>query len=187
MPASALPRNNWYVISGGPSSGKTTLIELLHAHGYATVHEHARQRIDRALIHGRSVAEVRRDQLRFQRGVLQLQQEHEKRVPREQLTFFDRGIPDTLAYHRFHHLPDSAHFERAVAACAYRKAFLLDLLPLVSDYARLEDEAAQFELQRLLLEVYSALPFPLVRVPVLPPEERLAFVLAQVEPVSRPG
>jgi predicted ATPase len=179
-PPASRPANRWYVVTGGPSSGKTTLVTLLAARGYAVVHEHARQRIDLELRYGETLEDIRRDQLGFQRSVLEMQLEHESNTPPGQLTFFDRGIPDTLAYHRFHRLPESAFFERAVAACAYRKVFLLELLPLVNDYARKEDVAAQHELQELLIAVYSALPFPMVRVPVMGPEERLDFVLARL-------
>jgi len=174
------PVNNWYVVSGGPCSGKTTLIQLLKQRGFPVVHEHARQRIDRELRNGMTLDEVRRDQYEFQRGVLEMQLEHESNVPPEQLTFFDRGIPDTLAYSRFHGLPPDAYIAEAVAHCAYHQVFMLDLLPLVGDYARTEDTAAQTEIQQLLLEVYTSLPFPLVQVPVLPPDERVEFVLAHL-------
>jgi predicted ATPase len=172
--------NNWFVISGGPASGKTTLVNLLAARGYPVVHEHARQRIDRALYRGMSIGEVRKDQLAFQLGVLEMQLEHESNVPPEQLTFFDRGIPDTLAYQRFHHLPDNPLISQAVAECSYRKVFIMELLQLVPDYARTEDDLAQHEIQQLILDVYGALPFPLVLVPVLPPEERMEYVLARL-------
>jgi predicted ATPase len=172
--------NNWYVVTGGPGAGKTTLIRLLEQRGYATAPEHARHYINGELIKGRTVAEVRRDQLHFQLGVLAMQLQQEKNTPREQITFFDRGIPDTLAYQRFHGLAVNADIRQAIAACSYKKVFLLDLLPLVTDYARIENEAMQQGIQRLLIEVYSALPFPLVRVPVLPPDERVEFVLARI-------
>ena len=37
---------NWYVITGGPSTGKTTTIDLLQKQGYHTTIEHARHYID---------------------------------------------------------------------------------------------------------------------------------------------
>lgn len=61
----------------------------------------------------------------------------------------------------------------------YRKVFLLDPLPLVRDYARTEGADAQHEIHRLLREVYGSLAFPLVQVPLLPPEQRADLVLAE--------
>lgn len=45
-------QTNWYAITGGPSSGKTTTANLLKERGYITTFEHARhyvhtQRISR--------------------------------------------------------------------------------------------------------------------------------------------
>jgi predicted ATPase len=62
----------------------------------------------------------------------------------------------------------------------YRKVFLLECLPLVRDYARREDETEQRRLRDLLHEVYHSLPFPVVHVPVMPAEERVDFILANL-------
>ncbi|PZR52351.1 MAG: hypothetical protein DI537_55685, partial [Stutzerimonas stutzeri] len=64
---------NWYVITGGPSSGKTTTVNLLRDRGYTTTIEHARHYIDLQRIEGRTVEEVRAKQREFQRGVLDMQ------------------------------------------------------------------------------------------------------------------
>jgi len=60
---------------------------------------------------------------------------------------------------------------------AYKKVFILDPLPLIQDYARTEDEAAQKNIHRLLSQVYESLPFPVIHVPVMPPQERVDFIL----------
>ena len=46
---------NWYVITGGPSSGKTTTVNLLKARGYKTTTEHARHYLDTQRINGKTV------------------------------------------------------------------------------------------------------------------------------------
>ena len=46
---------NWYVITGGPSTGKTTTIDLLQKQGYLTTIEHARHYIDTMHNEGNSV------------------------------------------------------------------------------------------------------------------------------------
>jgi len=55
-------KTNWYVLTGGPSSGKTTSVNLLAAKGYKTTIEHARHYLDTERIHGRTVKEVRKNQ-----------------------------------------------------------------------------------------------------------------------------
>ena len=68
----------------------------------------------------------------------------------------------------------------ALSNACYKKVFILDCLTLVKDYARTEDEAAQKKIHVLISEVYESLPFPVIQVPVLPPEERVDFILKNI-------
>ena len=61
--------SGWHVLTGGPSSGTTTTVTLLHARGYATTIEHARHYIDLQRISGRSIRQIRDRQAQFQRAV----------------------------------------------------------------------------------------------------------------------
>jgi predicted ATPase len=173
-------QNNWYVITGGPGSGKTTTVNLLSARGYTTTIEHARHYIDSQRQNGKTVEEIRKHQEEFQMRVLEMQIAQEAALAPDKLVFLDRAIPDALAYYRFLHLPFSQKLIDALKNVSYRKVFVLDILPLVQDYARREDEAAQKKIHQLLIEVYESLGLPLVHVPVLPPEERVQFILAHL-------
>lgn len=168
---------NWYVITGGPSSGKTTTVNLLKERGYITTFEHARHYLDTQRLKGRTIEEVRKQQKEFQLGVLEMQIEQENQILPEVLVFLDRAIPDALAYYRFLNLPEDEKLTEALRTVSYKKIFILDCLPLVNDYARTEDAAAQKQIHALLIEVYQALGFPVIQVPVLPPEERVDFIL----------
>ena len=92
---------NWYVISGGPSSGKTTTVTLLRERGYHTTIENARHYIDIQRQLGRTLEEIRKNQAGFQLAVLKLQIKQEQSLPPDELVFLDRAIPDALAYYRF--------------------------------------------------------------------------------------
>ena len=70
-------QTNWYVITGGPGSGKTTTINILTARGYKTTIEHARHYIDTQRQKGRTVEETRKNQEEFQMGILEMQIEQE--------------------------------------------------------------------------------------------------------------
>lgn len=63
----------------------------------------------------------------------------------------------------------------------YKKIFVLDKLPLINDYARLESENDQNQIHNLITEVYESLPFPVVHVPVLPPLELVNFILNSIK------
>ena len=71
-----MPRNSleskWYVITGGPSSGKTTVLKKLAELGYLTYPEAARVFIDGEMAKGKSLKEIRGDEAEFQRKVLKI-------------------------------------------------------------------------------------------------------------------
>lgn len=168
---------SWYVITGGPSSGKTTTVNLLKERGYKTTIEHARHYIDTQRITGKTVEEIRRNQVEFQHDVLDMQIAQEQQLSSNDVVFLDRAIPDALAYYRFLNLPADKKLHESLRRASYKKVFILDPLPLEKDYARTEDETAQKEIHALLTAVYESLPFPIIHVPVLSPEERVDFIL----------
>lgn len=170
-------QTNWYVITGGPSSGKTTTVNLIKKRGHKTTIEHARHYLDTQRSDGITVEEVRKHQKEFQLGVLNMQIEQEQSLSPEDIVFLDRAIPDARAYYRFLNLREDEKLANAMATVSYKKIFILDCLPLVPDYARTEDQAAQKKIHELLTAVYESLPFPVVHVPILPPEERVDFIL----------
>ena len=63
-------QTNWCVITGGPSSGKTTVVQALQDLGYKTTIEAARHYIDLQRINGKSIDEVRENQRNFQHKIL---------------------------------------------------------------------------------------------------------------------
>ncbi len=172
-----IKHTNWCVITGGPSSGKTTTVNLLKARGFETTIEHARHFLDTQRVTGRSVVEIRSNQAEFQRGILEMQIEQEASLDPHALVFLDRALPDALAYYRFLGLTPDPRLLDALASASYRKVFLLDLLPLVSDYARTENRAAQHKIHGLLREAYEELGNVVETVPVLPAEDRVDYIL----------
>ncbi len=172
-----MKQTNWYVITGGPSSGKTTTVNILRERGYITTMEHARHFLDTQRLMGRTIEEVRKNQREFQLGVLDMQIEQENQIAPDVQVFLDRAIPDALAYYRFLNLSLDQKLIDALKTVSYKKIFIMDYLPLKNDYARNENGEAQKKIHELITEVYEDLPFPVVHVPVLPAEERVDFIL----------
>jgi predicted ATPase len=103
----------------------------------------------------------------------------ERGLPVEEVIFLDRAFPDSLTFYRLHGLdpneilPECFHHH-------YASVFVLDRFPVQKDTARVEDDNAAAIIDEWLARDYSALGYPVVRVPVLPPEDRLAFILERI-------
>jgi len=170
-------KTNWYVVTGGPCTGKTTVINMLEQRGYKTTIEHARHYIDTQQSEGRTIEEIKENKKQFQLGVLNMQIEQEAELNTNDNVFLDRALPDAMAYYQFLGLD---YNDRLIEQCnkyCYSKVFILDRLPLINDYARLEDEEEQIRIHQLIIKVYESYPCPIIHVPVLKPEERVDFIL----------
>lgn len=174
-------QTNWCVITGGPSSGKTTVVQALQDLGYKTTIEAARHYIDLQRINGKSIDEVRENQRNFQHKILNLQIKIEKRLDPSKLVFLDRALPDELAYYKYFNLEPDRKLMDSLNNFLYKKIFIMELLPLAKDYARTEDKSAQIAIQKSIIDVYKARQEPVVMVPVLTVAERVKFILDQLE------
>lgn len=170
----------WYVLTGGPCSGKTTLINEIKDRGYTVMPESARTVIAAGLAEGRDVQEIVSDTLALERGIVQHQLELVSQAPVHEVVFYDRGIPDNIAYvHRFG-LPDE-EFRQATSKVQYRKIFLLDMIEFSNDTQRYETPEEAAWLHAEIRRTYSELNYEIVDVPVLPISKRADFVLSRID------
>jgi len=169
---------NWHVLTGAACSGKTTLIDMLANRGFKAAPETARLYIDEELARGRTIEEIigtPPTELCIEE--MQMRIEHELRA--KEVVFLDRALPDCLTFRRIVGLDPN----EILAKCyhhRYASVFILDLLPFELDGARVEADIYTVTLDEWLVRDYSALGYEVIRVPVLPPEERLAFVLERL-------
>lgn len=173
--------NNWYVITGGPCSGKTTTLGVMEKLGYHVEYETARFWIEQELKKGKTLEEMRQDEYLFQKKILELKIENEKKFPKNELIFIERGIPDTTAYYQQScNIKEDALLKESLKKCHYKKVFLFELLDYQRDYARLENEQEAKILEKLLEEAYSNLGMEVIRVPKMSVQQRVEFILKQL-------
>ena len=173
-----MPSNNWYVVTGGPSTGKTTLLKELEALGYKTIPEAARTVIDKALEKGISLEALRSDEKRFQDDVARLKEEVEASHDKAVVTFFDRGMHDTAAYMRHYGFTIEEWLKALIGRSTYQKVFLLEPLPMYeNDYARTEDHDFTKKLHTLLHDAYAEFGMEPIHVPAVSPSDRVRFIL----------
>src|ERR1700760_2594979 len=115
---------NLIAISGAPGAGKTTMLEVLQARGYACVPEVARRIIQEQVQSGGNALPWH-DTTAYINLMLEgsinsfLEYQHSTRP-----TFFDRGLPDTLGYAQIIKLADQRAIEEACSLHRYAKVFL---------------------------------------------------------------
>lgn len=171
------------VLVGGPSSGKTTLIEALKNKGFVCYPEISREVI-------REAQEQGIEQLFLEKPLLfsELLLEGRKKQHREallepsEIIFLDRGIPDILAY--MHYIGDGypAFFDEACKTHNYTKIFMLPPWKeiYVSDAERYETYDQAVLIHEHLEETYRNYGYDLIEIPKDTVENRVAFVLKQI-------
>ena len=169
----------WNVITGAPSSGKTAVIEQLARRGYRVVPEVARRLIARGLAGGRTLAQIKSDILAFEQAILIEKVRIESKMPVDEVVFFDRAVPDSVAYFELEGLdPGLARAE--CGRVRYRRIFLFERLPYLEDPVRTENDAVADAIEDLLVEIYRDLGYPVLRVPVLTVTARMEWILGKI-------
>lgn len=171
------------VLAGGPSSGKTTLINALVEKGFICYPE-----ISRAII--KEAQEQGIDQLFLEQPLLfsemllqgRIKQHQEAHEEETNVVFLDRGIPDVLAY--MHYIGDSypKTFSDACDNHRYHKVFLLPPWKeiYVSDAERYESYEQAVLIHEHLEETYKNFGYDLVTIPKDTVENRVAFLLERI-------
>ncbi|MFC5373462.1 AAA family ATPase [Brevundimonas faecalis] len=170
------------VLTGGPGSGKTSLIEALAATGHATSPEAGRAIIRRQQrIEGEALPW--RDRALFAELMLDRELEaHARAEGADGPVFFDRGVPDVVGYLTLCDLPVPAHVERAAHEVRYDRAFIAPVWPEIfgQDAERRQDLDEARRTFDAMAEVYPRFGYDLIELPKAPVAERLAFVLETI-------
>lgn len=179
-----------YIITGGPGSGKTSIIEALSRLGYVTFSE-----VSRTLI---------RQQMQLEHGVLpwknvegfaslalrEMRQQYRDATSMNNLCFFDRGIPDIIGYIHFSNLTLSAEILKMAEDHAYAPVvFICPPWPeiYVNDPERpqtLEDALGLFH---SIKAAYLTLHYTIIEVPHDIVSIRAQFILDAVYVYSTPA
>ena len=168
-----------FVITGGPGSGKSTLIAALAAEGMSRMPEAGRAIIQEQLAKG-GTALPWSDRLAF--AELMLQQDMRFYRAAQKLSgpvTFDRGIPDVVGYLRLIAMPVPPQFGHAARRLRYHRRVLI--APHWREIFTQDEERKQSMQEaeatcRAMFAVYSELGYELVPLPLAPVAERVQFV-----------
>jgi len=192
-----------YIISGGPGTGKTSVINELEKRGFKILKEAARElsKTDKRFI-GKSVLEVNKKDFQdaiFEFQIKQIKEIETRKKEREnnkfnkinnkreddkenknEIVFSDRGIGDTLVYYKINNLKIPKEKLEKTKKIRYKKIFILDFLDFYEhDELRKESKEEQEKIHSKIIKMYENLGYKnkIVIVPFMSIEERADFVL----------
>ncbi|KVQ07720.1 ATPase [Burkholderia ubonensis] len=170
----------FFVVTGGPGSSKSTLIDALERAGFARSQEAGRGVIrDQVAVGGPALPW--RDRSAFAELMLgwEMRSHHLARQARGPV-FFDRGVPDVIGYLRLSGLAVPAHAEAAARRFRYhRRVFIAPPWPDIytQDAERRQDFAEAVRTYDAMVECYASYGYRLIELPRARVKARVRFVL----------
>ena len=168
------------VITGGPGTGKSTVINELEKRGFHCIHEISRQ----------VTLEARKkgiEQLFLTNPLLFSEMLLEGRTKQfigasdkdAEIIFFDRGIPDVFAYMDFTNSEYPSKFIESSKEHLYSTVFLMPPWKDIytSDNERYESYEESLEIYKHIKSAYSQLGYSIIEIPFGSVKERTDFVL----------
>jgi predicted ATPase len=172
--------DRFFIVTGGPGAGKSTLIDRLEQQGFARSVEAGRAIIqDEMAIDGSALpwkdaslfAELMLSWEMRSYGIAQVGSGP---------VFFDRGVPDVVAYLRLVSLPVPEHLRKAVEIFRYnRRVFIAPPWQEIfqQDRERKQGFDEAVRTYNSLVETYSSFEYEVVEIPCISVEDRVRFVL----------
>jgi len=166
-----------YILTGGPGSGKSSLILSLEHRGEYCIREAAEDIIRYRQALGNKEPWLNPE---FQDWILKLQQQREAGIPKGiERAFLDRGILDGLAYFKKNGKEPSEAIKEATKNLDYEKtAFLIENLGnCLKTEVRRESLEEALQIERLIEETYRNLGYEIKKIKAGPLEERTDKIL----------
>ena len=168
------------VITGGPGTGKSSIINELKQRGHCCMDEISRQITLQAQHDGVSQLFLT-NPLLFSELLLKgrVAQFNDANTLSADMVFFDRGIPDILAYMHYIGNKYPENFTTASKHCSYDTVFILQPWKAIyqNDNERYESFEEAKDIYKHLLETYTHFNYKPIHVPFGTVKQRCDFIL----------
>lgn len=179
---------NLYILTGGPGSGKSSVIDELSRQGYTCAEEVGRAVIqDQVAIDGEALPW--KDAARFRDLMFEAQLELYDSFKSKKIVFFDRGLIDCIGYSRLVDIEVPATMKQLAMEHPFNPT-VFTFPPWEEIYANDEERKQDFDeavaTYEAMVEVYREYGYTTLDVPKLPVKDRVAFILDSIE-LESPG
>ncbi|MBA2657340.1 MAG: AAA family ATPase [Tatlockia sp.] len=171
---------NFFLFTGGPGAGKTTVLEELARLGYLVAPEVAREIIKNQHATGGNATHVGDRNTYSDLMFKQSLKDFQDRLSIKQIIFFDRGLPDLYSYMNRFCGEVKAEIIAAIAHYRYNpKVFLFPPWPEIycHDTERKQDFQEAIETYVAVKEGYATCGYQMIEVPKSSIEKRVLFIL----------
>jgi predicted ATPase len=178
--------NPYYIITGAPSTGKTSILNELSKQGFKCHSEIARQVIRENLDNGLEVFPWNQMRL-FSDMVLDRMKDLVQSFDPNQIQFLDRSMVDLIGYMQFAGKDAPDHYiEEAMKVGYAKKVFYLPIWSDIytTDAERKESVEEAEKIAQALHDAYHSLGFEIIEVPKGSISERVDFILSSCEELS---
>ncbi|NTV67282.1 MAG: AAA family ATPase [Chlorobaculum sp.] len=172
-----------FIITGGPGSGKSTLIATLQQRGHRCYPEVSRELIRREARRPGGVMPWNDLEAFARLAFTEMLRQHDHAAEAGERCFFDRALPDIFGYLQRSGLDIPESWLDEHRRCRYqRTAFILPPWPeiYVNDSERPQTFTEAEALHDAIRRVYESLGYDLLEVPRLAVEARCEFVLGRL-------
>jgi predicted ATPase len=172
-----------FVLTGGPGSGKTTLIEALAAAGVATSPEVGRAVIREQLANGGDALPWVDQRAFAELMVVRDIAARETALANGAITVLDRGVPDVAGFLRVSGLSVPPHIDSAARTCRYNpRVFIAPFWPEIftGDAERKQSPEVAEATFAVMAETYRGYGYELIELPCVSVAARVAFVIERI-------
>ncbi|CAH7054840.1 AAA_28 domain-containing protein [Vibrio chagasii] len=174
---------NLIVFTGGPGSGKTSVIDTLKSQGYRCAPEVGRKVIQHQ-VEQQGSALPWLDKVAFRDEMVREElASYQAFEASEQLVFFDRSIVDSYGYSLLETLPIPESLLNSCKELAYNaKVFIFPPWEaiFINDQERKQDFEEAVATNEKMVEAYTRFGYQLLEVPKSSVEERVEFIINSI-------
>lgn len=177
-------KNNFFILTGGPGAGKTSVIQELARRGYHIIEEVGRNIIKNELTTGGNALPWQDRQKYADKMLAHSIEDFVSVKQSDEIYFFDRGIPDTYRYINLEKLELNQLIQDAVQLYRYnQKAFIFPAWRATyeNDAERKQDFQKAVSTYENMYSVYEKLEYEIIEVPFGSITQRTDFVLNKVD------
>ena len=179
--------NNFYVITGGPGVGKTTLLKELQRRNYNVIPGISREIIkEQQTLNGKALPWKNKrlyKDIMFERSIKSFEQTG-KNLNNGNLIFFDRGFLDTICYAKLIQSEVNEQMKSYARNWRYNKSVFI--LPPWQEIYKTDNERKQDWEEAVLTfkqmrKTYVTYGYNVIEVPKMPVNKRTDFVLSFIQ------